>query len=227
MKNLLLIFIGLILVYCSERKNQDNDLVIKHLDKEIENRIAIINLNLEKTITENYTRFFDPINFDNKIRETLNLFDNAKISDSLIQKTNSLFNDINRYYYIDTCNFIILTKNSDYQTIIKINELTMLDKVINHRPFKLNRASYQAKFIPTVSNDSIYSGDVVFLKIDTLYGSEFIFYGTNECKDTCHLPIVNGIGKLGILKNKKILSINIDGAIICNKKHFKYHFKEK
>ena len=226
MKNSLLIFIGLIVVNCSERKNHDNDLVIKHLDAEIENRITIINLNIEKTITESYNRFFDPIDFDNKIREKLKLFDNAKISDSLIQKTNSLFNDINRYYYFDTCNFIRLTKSSDYQTIIKINELTMLDKVINHRPFKLNRNSYQAKFIPTSSNDSIYSGDVVFLKIDTLYGSEFIIYDNDECKDTCHLPIVNGKGKFSILKNKNMLPINIDGAIICNKKYFKYHFKE-
>ena len=110
---------------------------------------------------------------------------------------------------------------------IKLNELTLLDRIIFTRKNKIGKTSYQAAFMPTTQTDTTYSGDIILLKTDTLFAQSVLINLSDTFKDTIYVPIAYGKGKLEVLKEKKPYDFKVCGFVKSGGQFFPYKFTEK
>ena len=144
-----------------------------HLDKEIADRVARIQDSPDNKITRTMGTYVNASLIDLEVKKLVELVDSSQLDDSLANKVNRFFKNYKGNFYseIESYEFIDLTTEESKEkavTLIKLNELTLLDRIIFTRKNKIGKTSYAASFIPTKQTDTTYSGDIILLKTDTL-----------------------------------------------------------
>ena len=227
MKNILFLSIILFFIQCSDNNtNLVDPAIVGQLDTEIKERINIIKQNIDLTVIGGTMNFLNPTEIDNDINLLLKNLKSEMNNDSVISQTNEYFKNSIKKYWLNDISFSAITSERDFDLVVKLNELALLDKIIFNRKNKIGNSSYQTKFIPTTQTDSTYSGEVIFLKTDTLFPSEVLVTTMNEMKDTVHLAIIGGKGTFEIGTGKRPYDFNIKGSVKCNGQFFNYEFKD-
>ena len=121
-----LIFLGCLSLFsCGHRDDNQTQLNLEYLDKEIAARNELLGKD---------TSFSDDLNLINKDVENLRLFtiDIENINASIV-KSNEYFHEAAIKYSVDTSGFVVLYKGvpaQDIVSIIKKNHLNLLNKII-------------------------------------------------------------------------------------------------
>jgi hypothetical protein len=203
-----------------------------HLDKEISDRVARIQDSPENKITRTMGTYVKASLIDAEVKKLVELVTSSQLDDSLANKVNRFFKNYKDNFYseIESYEFIDLTSDEPKEkaiTSIKLNELTLLDRIIFTRKNKIGKTSYAAAFIPTTQTDTTYSGDIILLKTDTLFAQSVLINLSDTFKDSIYVPIASGKGKLEVLKEKKPYDFKVCGFVKSGGQFFPYKFSEK
>jgi hypothetical protein len=203
-----------------------------HLDKEIGDRITRIQDSPENKITRTMATYVNASLIDGEVKKLIELVNSSPLDDSLANRVNRFFKNYKDNFYseIESYEFIDLSSDEPKEKAIvsiKLNELTLLDRIIFTRKNKIGKTSYQAAFMPTTQTDTTYSGDIILLKTDTLFAQSVLINLSDTFKDTIYVPIAYGKGKLEVLKEKRPYDFKVCGFVKSGGQFFPYKFTEK
>jgi len=204
----------------------------KHLDKEISDRVARIQDSPENKITRTMSYYVNASLIHGEVEKLIELVTSTQLNDSSANKVNRFFKNYKDNFYseIESYEFIAITSDESRDkaiTSIKLNELTLLDRIIFTRKNKIGKTSYKAAFIPTTQTDSTYSGDIILLKTDTLFTQTALINLSETFKDSVYVQIIAGKGKIIVFKEKTPYDFKACGFVKSGGQFFPYKFSEK